>query len=210
MTDLSYSDLIAQILDTMRAAGCAPHDPRVIVFGPPKTGIVHRYRVDGDKSGSANGWFIFYDDGVPAGAFGSWKAGITEIWCSKREHELSDTDRSQRDRHLARAKAERAKCPGWRDMADLTLRPRPAHTARATANSVAGRGNPCSKRRTSASRQALFVCLSILYGGLRGAAFGLAGVLLGRFSTPASARHPRCGKRSGGLQGFLRGVRCHV
>jgi predicted P-loop ATPase/phage/plasmid primase-like uncharacterized protein len=109
MIELSHSDLIAQILDAMRSAGCAPHDPRVVVFGPPKAGLVHRYRVDGDKSGSANGWFIFYDDGIPAGAFGSWKTGVTESWCAQREHELSAADRAQRDRHLADAKAARAK-----------------------------------------------------------------------------------------------------
>ncbi len=103
------SDLLAQILDAMRAAGCGPHDPHVVVFGPPKAGPVHRYRVDGDKAGSANGWFVFYDDGIPAGAFGSWKTGVTESWCAQREHELSDTDRAQRDQHLAQAKAARAK-----------------------------------------------------------------------------------------------------
>jgi predicted P-loop ATPase/phage/plasmid primase-like uncharacterized protein len=108
MAELSYSDLLAQILGAMRAAGCGPHDPKVVTFGPPKSGPVHRYRVEGDKAGSANGWFIFYDDGIPAGAFGNWKSGITESWCSKREHELSDTDRAQRDRHLADAKAARA------------------------------------------------------------------------------------------------------
>lgn len=109
MTIPSLSDLIAQILDAMRAAGCGPHDPKDVKFGPPKTGALNRYRVEGDKAGSANGWFVFYDDGIPAGAFGSWKSGITESWCSKREHELSDTDRAQRDRHLAEAKAARAK-----------------------------------------------------------------------------------------------------
>lgn len=108
MADLSYSDLIAQILDAMRGAGCAPHDPRGVVFGPPKAGPVHRYRVEGDKAGSANGWFIFYDDGIPAGAFGSWKTGVTELWCAQREHELSEQDKAQRDRHLAEAKAARA------------------------------------------------------------------------------------------------------
>ena len=108
MAHPSLSDLIAKILDAMRAAGCAPHDPRVVTFGPPKTGALNRYRVEGDKSGSANGWFIFYDDGIPAGAFGSWKSGISETWCSKRDHELSDAERSQRDQHLAAAKAQRA------------------------------------------------------------------------------------------------------
>lgn len=108
MAHPSLSDLIAQILDAMRAAGCAPHDPKVVTFGPPKTGPVHRYRVDGDKSGSANGWFIFYDDGIPAGAFGSWKSSISETWCAKRDHELTDAERAQRDKQLADAKARRA------------------------------------------------------------------------------------------------------
>ncbi len=108
MADPSLSDLTAQILDAMRAAGCAPHDPRVVTFGPPKSGPVHRYRVDGDKSSSANGWFIFYDDGIPAGAFGSWKSGISETWCAKRDHELTDAERAQRDKQLADAKARRA------------------------------------------------------------------------------------------------------
>lgn len=107
MTIPSLSDLIAQILDAMRAAGCGPHDPKDVKFGPPKTGALNRYRVEGDKSGSANGWFIFYDDGIPAGAFGSWKSGISETWCAKREHELTDAERTQRDRHLAEAKAQR-------------------------------------------------------------------------------------------------------
>ena len=109
MASLSLSDLLGQILDAMRAADCAPHDPRTLTFGPPKTGAVHRYRVDGDKPGSANGWFIFYDDGIPAGAFGSWKLNFTETWCAKREHELSEAERARRNQHLAAARAERAK-----------------------------------------------------------------------------------------------------
>lgn len=109
MPSASYADLIGQILDAMRAAGCAPHNPSVVCFGPPKSGSVHRYRVDGDKSGSANGWFIFYDDGIPAGAFGSWKLNLSETWCAKREHELTDAERTQREKHLAAAKAQRTK-----------------------------------------------------------------------------------------------------
>lgn len=109
MPSVAYSDLIGQILDAMRAAGCAPHDPRVVTFGPPKTGALHRYRVEGDKSGSANGWFIFYADGIPAGAFGSWKLSVSETWCAKRDHELSESERAQRAQHLAKAKAERDK-----------------------------------------------------------------------------------------------------
>lgn len=107
----SVSDLYAQILNAMRAAGCAPYDPNVITFGPPKTGQVHRYRIEGDKAGSVNGWFIFYDDDIPAGGFGSWKMGGPgdwERWCAKRDHELSTDERARRDQKLATIKAARA------------------------------------------------------------------------------------------------------
>lgn len=40
---------------------------------------------------------------------------------------------------------------------------------------------------------------SFFNGGLRRAAFGLAGILLGRFLTPTLVRHSRCEKRSGGF-----------
>lgn len=104
MVDFSLSDLIADALIAMRGAGCEPHDPAVVVFD----GLLHRYRVADDKAGSKNGWFIFYGDGIPAGAFGSWKTGVVETWCVKREQELTPAERAQRDAHLANAKVQRA------------------------------------------------------------------------------------------------------
>jgi hypothetical protein len=53
------------------------------------------------------------------------------------------------------------------------------------------------------TRQALFSCLSIHYGGLRGAASGLAGVLTGRYCYPHAVRHPFRSKKRGGLQDQL-------
>ncbi len=111
MVDYSLSDLLGKILDAMRAAGCEPHDPGDIKFGVGKKSgkfLGHRYRIAGDKAGSTNGWFIFYDDGIPAGMFGSWKTGVAEAWCAKREQELTPEERSQRDRHLSVAKQQRA------------------------------------------------------------------------------------------------------
>lgn len=63
---------------------------------------------------------------------------------------------------------------------------RRGHTRLAIAKSVAGRRNPYSTRRTSASQQALFSRLRFLHGGRCGAPERVAGVLVGRFSTPAS------------------------
>ena len=46
-------------------------------------GLIHRFRVPGDKSGSRNGWYIFYLDAVSGGAFGSWKTGYQSTWSDK-------------------------------------------------------------------------------------------------------------------------------
>ena len=69
MADYALSDLIGDALEAMRAAGCARHHPADLVFD----GRLHYYRVDGDKAGTKKGWFIFHADGVPAGAFASFK-----------------------------------------------------------------------------------------------------------------------------------------
>ncbi len=38
-------------------------------------GAIHRFRVDGDKGTEKSGWYVFFDDHLPAGAFGNWKQG---------------------------------------------------------------------------------------------------------------------------------------
>jgi putative DNA primase/helicase len=51
---------------------------------PPETiiadSVIHRFRVEGDKAGSQNGWYLIYCDGRPSGAFGNWKTGQTLTW----------------------------------------------------------------------------------------------------------------------------------
>lgn len=106
MAEISYSDLIDQILDAMHAAGCAPHDPRDIVID----GKLHYYRVDGDKSGTKKGWFIFFDDGIPAGAFASFKIHGTEehvTWCARLNREMSAEEREANHKKMEAAKAQR-------------------------------------------------------------------------------------------------------
>jgi len=43
-------------------------------------GSLHRFHVAGDKSGSRNAWYVLHGGGRPAGAFGSWKVGVTHTW----------------------------------------------------------------------------------------------------------------------------------
>ncbi len=111
---LSLGVIEAQFRDAMRAAGLA-FDGTIAADGK-----LHRFRVDGDKSGSRNGWYVLHADGVPAGEFGSWKTGSSEAWHAdigrrltrdeEREHrERIDTLRRQRDAEQARVRAEARK-----------------------------------------------------------------------------------------------------
>jgi putative DNA primase/helicase len=45
---------------------------------------IHRFHVSGDKTGSLNGWYVLFADGIASGCFGSWKAGISRTWRSRK------------------------------------------------------------------------------------------------------------------------------
>lgn len=83
----------------------------------------------------------------------------------------------------------------------------PAYDVYDPATAGTGRRKPVeSTRRDSAILQALFLCLQFTYGGLRGAASRLAGVLVDRFFlAPRSSATIPLGKGTGGLQ-TLQGV----
>ncbi|MBP7524156.1 MAG: toprim domain-containing protein [Propionivibrio sp.] len=70
-------------------------------------GDLHRYRVDGDKSGSLNGWYVLNLDGKPFGAFGSWKTGQSCTWTASRPETMTPAERS--DLAVRMDSAERAR-----------------------------------------------------------------------------------------------------
>ena len=60
-----------------------------VAFGPLDwlpipDGQIHRFHVPGDRAGSRNGWYVLHLDGIASGAFGSWKAGASSTWSSRR------------------------------------------------------------------------------------------------------------------------------
>ncbi|MGR9052897.1 MAG: DUF5906 domain-containing protein [Gammaproteobacteria bacterium] len=94
----------AEFLAAMSSLGIAP--AKQISF--LADGRIHRFRVEGDKSGSLNGWYVLYTDGaVPAGAFGSWKTGDSGTWCAKSESAMKPHERESVRRKLQEAKAAR-------------------------------------------------------------------------------------------------------
>ena len=73
-------------INAMADAGLKPAK-QITIKG---AGEIHRYQVDGDKSGSLNGWYSFDDYAVvPGGVFGSWKTGDVIGWSSRSDHELN-------------------------------------------------------------------------------------------------------------------------
>jgi putative DNA primase/helicase len=61
----------------MELAGIRPHNTAGRIKADAS---LHRYRIDGDASGTKNGWYVLHPDNPVAGAFGSWKHGVKENW----------------------------------------------------------------------------------------------------------------------------------
>lgn len=89
------------LYQAMIEAGLAMHDPVSLVGD----GKVQRYRVEGDKAGSLNGWYVLHPDIKPFGAFGSWKTGQKVSWSAERPETMT---RSQRNALAAKMQAVRA------------------------------------------------------------------------------------------------------
>lgn len=64
------------MLDAMREAGLVPARPLDL----PEDGRLVRFRVEGDKYGSRNGWAVLHGGIARSGAFGSWKTGAAHTW----------------------------------------------------------------------------------------------------------------------------------
>ncbi|WP_219063549.1 toprim domain-containing protein, partial [Pseudomonas sp. UMAB-08] len=93
---------------------------------PDPDGTIHRFHVPGDKSGTLNGWYTLFADGIASGAFGSWKTGGTNTWSSRepsnnREAEQVrqriDQARQQREAEQRKRQLEAATVAQrwWRD-----------------------------------------------------------------------------------------------
>lgn len=64
----------AQFREAMQSAGITYHGAIIA------DGQLHRFYIEGDKAGSKNGYYKLHLDGTPAGIFGSWKLGVTQLW----------------------------------------------------------------------------------------------------------------------------------
>jgi len=87
-------EAIAAFISAMEAAGLEPSEPIGARLG---NGDLVRFCVKGDRAGKANAWAVLHlDHGRPAGAFGSWKLGVSEKWRAEGVEPLSPAERRER------------------------------------------------------------------------------------------------------------------
>jgi len=89
-----------QLIDAMRAAGLEP--PAEIHLD----GKIHRFR-SGTKGspghGDKPGWYLVFGDGIPAGRFGCWRAGIEVTWRADVGRQLTDIEQMAHARRIKEA-----------------------------------------------------------------------------------------------------------
>lgn len=96
------SDPVEVFMQALELAGLAMHKPVVTADGG-----LHRFRVDGDKAGSSNGWYVLHLDDKPFGAFGSWKTGQSETWAPAAAATTTAAEREALGARIAAAKSAR-------------------------------------------------------------------------------------------------------
>jgi phage/plasmid primase-like uncharacterized protein len=108
-----FADAMRDFADAMRAAGLNP--PNII----EADGRLRRFASNG-KRGDDSGWYVAHDDGIPAGAFGDWRTGVSGTWRADIGRKLSpseeaahrakmDAMRREREAEQFRRHAEAAK-----------------------------------------------------------------------------------------------------
>jgi phage/plasmid primase-like uncharacterized protein len=93
-----------QLQDAMRGSGLEPPDTIHL------DGKIHRFK-SGTKGtpgvGDKSGWYIAFSDGIPAGRFGCWRAGMESTWRAEVGRQISPADDMAFARRMAEAKAAR-------------------------------------------------------------------------------------------------------
>jgi phage/plasmid primase-like uncharacterized protein/KaiC/GvpD/RAD55 family RecA-like ATPase len=94
----------SQLRDSMRGAGLEP--PTEILMD----GKIHRFRSNTKGApghGDKPGWYLIFGDGVPAGRFGCWRAGIEVTWRADIGRKLTEFEEMSNAKRLNEAKVLR-------------------------------------------------------------------------------------------------------
>lgn len=95
--------IVDDFLLAMQAVGLSPAKNQAI---KSDCGL-QRYRVEGDRAGSLNGWYNLHSDSPGAGWFGSWKTGETHSWFAKAQESFAPEEKAAYAEKRRVAKLER-------------------------------------------------------------------------------------------------------
>jgi phage/plasmid primase-like uncharacterized protein/KaiC/GvpD/RAD55 family RecA-like ATPase len=93
----------AQLIDAMRAAGLEPPDHIEM------DGKIHRFKsgTKGTPGIDKPGWYLVFGDGIPAGRFGCWRAGIEQTWRADVGRKLTEFEEMAHARRINESKVLR-------------------------------------------------------------------------------------------------------
>lgn len=94
------ADPIEQFRSAIAAAGLTP--PEHI----HADGKRHRFATN-NRRGDVAGWYVLHGDGIPAGAFGDFRRGFSQSWCSHDRDSLSRGEREAMRLRMALLQASR-------------------------------------------------------------------------------------------------------
>ena len=69
-------------------------------------GKIRRF-ASGDKKNDKNGWYVFHNEGIPAGAFGCWQKGINDTWRANVDRVLTPNEISAHQTKMEAFKKQR-------------------------------------------------------------------------------------------------------
>ena len=92
-----------QLKDAMLGVGLKPPDALHL------DGKLHRFNsgTKGEKGHDKPGWYIIFNDGVPAGRFGCWRSGVELTWKADIGRSLTVAEEMAQSRRLSEAKTQR-------------------------------------------------------------------------------------------------------
>jgi putative DNA primase/helicase len=93
-------EMVAEFRRAMEQAGIPAPDQVVA------DGRIYRFPTNGNRT-DMSGWYLLHDDGLPAGAFGDWRSGISETWSGRSDTTLNPHERAELRQRLESVKRQK-------------------------------------------------------------------------------------------------------
>jgi putative DNA primase/helicase len=90
-----------QFISAIASSGMTPPD---VVY---MDGKIHRFNPSGKTGGDKSGWYLVFQDGIPAGRFGCWKLGLEQSWRADIGRALTVSEEATNIRRMEEAKKMR-------------------------------------------------------------------------------------------------------